>query len=170
VTFQFQCPQGHLLEGDESQAHENRRCPQCGLPFVIPALGNDGGDDRNADGQPRHPIPSHRIASPSEYGRMADEALARARPGKTLHIPCPNGHQLDAPFEMLGQDVLCPHCEVQFRLREVDSLEYKVRLAQARERAEAIEEHAVGEAWLKWAIVVSVLVALALVLLIVLSE
>ena len=37
MTFQFQCPEGHLLEGDESQAHEQIHCPQCGLLFVVPA-------------------------------------------------------------------------------------------------------------------------------------
>ena len=154
VTIQFQCPQGHLLEADESQAHEQICCPQCGLLFVIPG-------------------PNAASSPPSTFDQLAAEALARSAVdlgrAKTLHIPCPNGHLLDAPIEMLGQDVLCPHCEVQFRLLEMNSLEYRERQTAAREHAEAIEDYAVGEVWLKWAIAVSLFVALALLILFLLS-
>ena len=35
--FQFACPAGHLLEGEESQAGQQCDCPMCGVAFVIPA-------------------------------------------------------------------------------------------------------------------------------------
>src|SRR5436190_10096813 len=37
MSFQFQCPQGHLLEGDPSQAGQTCNCPTCGMLFIIPA-------------------------------------------------------------------------------------------------------------------------------------
>src|SRR2546426_1104931 len=37
MSFQFQCPQGHLLEGDPSQAGQAVNCPTCGMLFIIPA-------------------------------------------------------------------------------------------------------------------------------------
>ena len=36
MPFQFQCPQGHLLEGDKSQAGQQCHCPTCGMLFIIP--------------------------------------------------------------------------------------------------------------------------------------
>jgi len=37
MTFQFLCPQGHLLQGDPSQAGQQCACPTCGTVFIIPA-------------------------------------------------------------------------------------------------------------------------------------
>lgn len=37
MPFQFFCPQGHLLEGQESQIGLQGQCPVCGQPFIIPA-------------------------------------------------------------------------------------------------------------------------------------
>ncbi|MCA9165999.1 MAG: hypothetical protein KDA62_23590, partial [Planctomycetales bacterium] len=78
------------------------------------------------------------------------------------HIPCPNGHELETPADMLGQDVLCPHCNVQFRLREKDSVEYK-----RQRREESIRrERKLGNVWLNWAITIAVVVVLGLLILI----
>jgi hypothetical protein len=63
---------------------------------------------------------------------------------------------------MLGQDVLCPHCQVQFRLREKDSVEYKRRRDQELER----RERKAGKMWLNYAIIAAVLVVLGLIVLI----
>lgn len=63
---------------------------------------------------------------------------------------------------MLGQDVLCPHCNVQFRLREKDSVEYKRRRQEEMTR----HERKLGNAWLNWAIVAAVLVLILLFFLI----
>jgi hypothetical protein len=82
-----------------------------------------------------------------------------------LHIACPNGHELETPREMLNQDVLCPHCNVQFRLREKDSVEYKRRRQQEVER----RERKAGKMWLNYAIVAAVLVVIGIIGLIVMS-
>lgn len=72
-----------------------------------------------------------------------------------LHIPCPECKEvLETPVEMLDQDVMCPHCEAQFRLRRRDSVEFK----RKKEQEQRIKEHKVGRAWFNWAIVVVVLV------------
>lgn len=36
MPFQFFCPQGHVLNGDESQVGQPCQCPYCGSSFVIP--------------------------------------------------------------------------------------------------------------------------------------
>ena len=59
---------------------------------------------------------------------------------------------------MLGEEVLCPHCQVQFQLRERDSVEFKRRRDEERER----REQRIGDAWFKFAVVVAVLVVLGL--------
>ncbi len=66
---------------------------------------------------------------------------------------------------MLNQDVLCPHCQVQFRLREKDSVEYKRRRELERQR----REQKAGKNWLNFAIVAAVIVVLGLAILIALS-
>lgn len=79
-----------------------------------------------------------------------------------LHIPCPNGHELDTPREMLNQEVLCPHCGEQFLLREKDSVEYKLKKQKDLEAKELRR----GKLWLNWAIAIAVLVLVGLVALI----
>ena len=37
MTFHFQCPYGHLLAGEESQAGQQCMCPVCTTLFIIPA-------------------------------------------------------------------------------------------------------------------------------------
>ncbi len=66
---------------------------------------------------------------------------------------------------MLNQDVLCPHCQVQFRLREKDSVEYKLRRDQELQR----RDQKAGKKWLNAAIVAAVIVVLGLIILIALS-
>jgi hypothetical protein len=65
-----------------------------------------------------------------------DVALARNPfPVETLpnsfQIPCPNGHALETPPEMLGKFAMCPHCQAKFKLEREHSWEY---LAQQRQR------------------------------------
>ncbi len=77
-------------------------------------------------------------------------------PPDLLHIDCPNGHELEVPREMLDQDALCPQCEVQFRLRETDSVEYQRKKQVEMET----RERRVGNAWLNWTIALGIIVVL----------
>jgi hypothetical protein len=93
------------------------------------------------------------------------EPAAEAPPVEpaVLHIPCPKGHVLETPEDMLDQEVLCPHCQAQFVLRRRNSVEFR----QKKEEEERIREFKTGKFWLNMAIVVVVLVVLGLVALIV---
>src|SRR5205085_3305126 len=134
MPFQFLCPQGHLLQGDEAHMGMQTQCPQCGVLFIIPtvvapsypiepeqAVPPSPGADRPPDpppqdaalgsflgslGQPAvnevvSPAPATQFAVPPP----AEPPKLEAEP-RILHIPCPNGHELETPAEMLGQDVL----------------------------------------------------------------
>jgi hypothetical protein len=81
------------------------------------------------------------------------------------HIPCPNGHVLETPEDMLDQDVLCPYCETQFTLRKFQSVEETER----RERERAIRDEKAGQIWLKWAIGIAAVVILGVIVMIAIS-
>ena len=81
-----------------------------------------------------------------------------------FHIPCPNGHELEVPREMLDETALCPHCNAQFKLRERSSVEYQ-RTKVIRE--EQKERH-VSNTWLYWIVGIGVVVVIFLLALILL--
>src|SRR5687768_12387862 len=127
MAFQFQCPQGHLLSGDESQAGQQCHCPTCGMLFIIPqpivapvAAAGGAYDPTNrwsaiAEQSPAAEAPAFVPgAAAAPTATMAPAAPAEP---ELLHIPCPNGHELETPLDMLDQEVLCPQCNAQFRLR-----------------------------------------------------
>ena len=157
--FQFQCPQGHLLQGDESQAGQTINCPVCQMLFIIPApIGAAPAP------QPEPPAPQVQVGSGGPATPAVDP-MAPPPPPELLHIPCPAGHILDTPLDMLDQEVLCPKCGVQFRLREKDSVEFKQKKAEQEE----VRMAKLGKAWLTYSIVAVVLVMLLLVGLILLQ-
>ena len=47
MPFQFYCPQGHLLEGHESQMGQQSQCPLCGMVFLIPTVPQQGAPQQN---------------------------------------------------------------------------------------------------------------------------
>lgn len=97
---------------------------------------------------------------------VADEWQESApEESKLWHIPCPNGHILETPEDMLDQDVLCPYCETQFTLRKFQSVEE----TEKRERERAIREERAGQLWLKWAIGIAAVVILGVIVMIAIS-
>jgi len=183
MAFQFLCPQGHLLQSDESQVGRPCQCPYCGGVFLVPqvhpgpladptAMGLPGwGDAPGAihEGPARaleETDPDPEVELPAIYagGASALPAVVAAwmPPGAqqdVVHISCPLGHILETPLKMIGEDAMCPFCQAEFRLRYEDSLEYKQARAEQIERREA----RLGETWLRWSIAIAtaVLVALA---------
>ena len=91
--------------------------------------------------------------------------LTKAADLEILHIPCPSGHELETPREMLGQEALCPYCNKQFRLRLERSVEYVAEQAEQQRR----EDLKLGRMWFKIAIVLTALVVSGLAVLLVLS-
>lgn len=51
MPFQFYCPQGHLLEGHESQMGQQGQCPMCGAMFMFPMLGGPPAAPTMSPGQ-----------------------------------------------------------------------------------------------------------------------
>ena len=163
-----------MLEGDPSQAGQAVNCPTCGMLFLIPAPLAAPVEQASAFGPSFGPSGEQAASWFAHLGAAtADEAVAAsgepaapvmeapeppAEP-ELLHIPCPNGHELETPLDMLEQEVLCPQCNAQFRLRKKDSVEYK----RKKEEADRIKEIKSGNFWLNIAIVAAVLVGLLVV-------
>ena len=172
MAFQFLCPEGHMLEVDESQVGQPCKCPQCSLEFLVPSP-----DDGNSPEEPSEPggFPDIRTGDPrkdvEKAGLSPDQASTQfgtpaAETQSLVHIPCPKGHILETPRDMIGQDAVCPFCQVQFHLRLEESEEYR------REKAEQLERHEqkLGQTWLYWSIAIAVVVLLGLLLLIFASD
>jgi hypothetical protein len=73
-----------------------------------------------ADGVDLQAAATELEAQPAEVGEL-DQAAAE----EVLHIPCPNGHELETPLDMVGQRARCPQCGVEFKLRRERSTEYR---------------------------------------------
>jgi len=89
------------------------------------------------------------------------------------HIPCPNGHEIDAPKELLDQPAVCPHCNVRFVLRKEDSRELRAEREKVEKRLAMEQErraNAAGNLWLVWVVVIGLVVLGFLALLIFLSS
>lgn len=171
MTFQFTCPQGHLLEGDPAHAGMQSQCPMCGTMFLIPqppgvpdptggAPGDDAGDPSPFGlnfGPPAEPAGGAEAVA--EAPPVGEDSAPPEEEDPLIHIVCPNGHELETPMSMVGTDAMCPHCEVEFRLQYEDSIEYRDKKRQERERREA----AFGRKALNFAIITAVLVMAILI-------
>ncbi|MFW5692914.1 MAG: hypothetical protein ACOCWL_01730 [Thermoguttaceae bacterium] len=182
MAFQFMCPRGHLLQAEESQAGQQCQCPECGVLMLIPSpTGEDSAEDapEPPSPEPAAPEPSAGEDFPAFQAAPDFSAVGGIGPPqegiepvqlpsqtpKTLHIPCPNGHVLETPEDMVGQDALCPFCNAQFRLRYDDSLEHR----RERELEEERRQARAARAWLNWSIVTAAIVILGVILLFAIS-
>jgi hypothetical protein len=174
-VFQFQCPNGDLLQADESQVGQTCACPLCHVHFLVPGpLAVPHASDSAfpvtepaapEDAAPDFPFTDDELTQPdSEPAAAQAEAIpvVGEREPELLHISCPNGHVLETPAEMLDQEALCPHCRTQFRLLRKDSVEYRRQKQLELQRRERRR----SEAWLGIAITVVVVVAIAVLILI----
>ena len=161
MTFQFLCPQGHLLQGEEAHMGMQCQCPQCGVAFIIPTVERsthtmDFAAPQSADIglapleqddalAQQHPAPASGLEA-LDVGELDTGELGAAAVGESLlHIPCPNGHELEVPLDMINQRAMCPHCNAEFRLRREKSVEY-LRQQEVIDRKRA-------EFWFKLAII-----------------
>lgn len=122
------------------------------MPFLAMDVPAQGGTSLNDL--------SRGAANPA--GGWAESGTEEAR---LWHIPCPNGHILETPDDMLDQDVLCPYCETQFTLKKFQSVEETER----REKERAIRDERHGQLWLKWAIGIAAVVILGVIVMIAIS-
>ncbi len=185
MRFQFLCPNGHLLEADITHAGMRCECPHCDILFVIPSASIEPCE-APAD-QADAPLPGDtgeieipQIETVPEIGPPESEEeslvvvetdsitpppIRESADPEFVHVPCPKGHELRTPVEMLGQEALCPFCKARFQLRYEDSREYRAE----RARAEALREEKLGRLWLTWAIIAAVAVLGGFILMIVAS-
>ena len=182
MAFQFYCPQRHLLEAAEAQAGQQSQCPICGTAFMIPAPPaampvSSVVSPPSRQGPPplQSPAPSNVFRDAPSPGPSTAEvdpiaamrsALERSTPASApasapaepreelVHLFCPNGHELETPTDMLGQEALCPHCRAQFRLRMRDTREFQAE--QLR------KEQEFNRKALRWAIGTAVVIGLGL--------
>jgi rubredoxin len=190
--MQFFCPLGHLLECSESRIGQRSRCPTCGAEFVVPkvvAAPNEQSRSPTERQTPELPAigPSFSLGSvlggTSRQGLETETPLIR-RPSavfasetataatsapvdeeRLVHIPCPAGHELETPFSMIGQDVMCPICRAEFRLHYNRSREYRAEQQQQRQR----REQKLGRTWMTWSLVAAALVLCGFALMIAIS-
>lgn len=98
--------------------------------------------------------PFSKVVASGGMGETSDDAL---------HIPCPQGHVLETPRDMLGMVVMCPVCQTTFEPQYELSQEYRRKreelAAQAGERA--------ARFWLYLAIGAAILVLGGLIMLII---
>ena len=74
MAFQFLCPQGHMLQADESQIDQQCQCPHCGVEFLVPrpagapAAGEPQwtGSDRPIFDEPTPPPPPTEAEVPEQ--------------------------------------------------------------------------------------------------------
>jgi hypothetical protein len=187
MPFQFMCPQGHLLEGHETQMGQQVQCPICGTLLIVPTVGPTAAPM----GPPAYAPPEYQppaayappgyvppMAAPEAFPDVgppvfpavqeppppAEEPVppaepAQEEPPQTVRILCPNGHELHTPMDMIGMQAACPECNAEFLLRYEDSLEYIEKKKAARQK----RDEAFNQAALKWSIAAAVIVFLALV-------
>jgi hypothetical protein len=140
-------------------------CPTCDSRFLVPQPDPAASASESADigeravappPKPGQPFPSINTGG----GATAPSELSES-PQQVIHIACPQGHELETPREMIGEEVICPYCDTQFRVRFEDSIEYRREKEEQRERREL----QVGRTWMFWAIAIAVAVILGLTIL-----
>ncbi len=170
MTFQFLCPQGHLLQGDEVHMGMQCQCPQCGVTFIIPTI--EGAEPAASPVEPDNlaPIEDDPIAAMGASASTTSAGLDDLHVGDIsdeldeamealFHIPCPNGHELEVPAEMIGSRALCPHCGAEFRLRREKSVEYL--------REQEILDRKRAQFWFRLAIIAAGVVGVVLLIMII---
>lgn len=162
------------------------QCPQCGVAFIIPTIERSAAaPSLSGSSLDLAPIEEDRIEdeiapdlsglAPGQSGleHLDDEYFNSENLGAAsieinevvdelgetlLHIPCPNGHVLDVPLDMIGARVACPHCRVEFRLKQEKSIEHlrEQELIDARR----------ARFWMRLAILAASVVGIALIVMI----
>jgi hypothetical protein len=107
--------------------------------------------------EPESAAPGSAATSGPAQSPIQTAPQEKAEP-RIVRIPCPQGHELQTPMDMVNQEVLCPICSTQFYLRFEDSVEYKQEQADLRRR----KAEQLNQAALKWAIIAAVVVVVAI--------
>lgn len=138
-------------------------------PLLDLASGKGVADDSPGEQASDHRFESGEAATTERKSGSAEtffgdrppfQAAERQRP---VHIPCPAGHVLETPQDMLGRDAMCPFCSQVFRLEFQNSLEYR----EEQQHRAAREAERAARFWLQWAVAAAIVTVGGLILLIV---
>jgi len=163
------------MEAEQSLSGTRCRCPQCNILLLVPPVVVPppvaGPPAKFPEAPPpadkptltksTETLPQIQLGPPGKRREKTvdPQAVRTLAEPDLLHIPCPKGHLLETPRDMLNQVAECPFCHARFRLRREKSVEYQRRKAEQEE----IRQLRLGSAWLRWAIIAAVLVVLSLV-------
>jgi len=194
MAFQFLCPQGHLLQGDESQVGQQCKCPYCEVEFFVPPPSGEvpadqpgAGEDATWSATPAMAGSQEPVFDEPEAGEYYEEAEEEEGfPG--IHTGGPQADAGEVPaFGLAAAEqasvvhVICPHGHVLETPRDMlgqDAMcpyceaEFRLRFEDTeeyrREREEQRErrEQKLGKAWMNWAIAVAVVVVMGVIILV----
>lgn len=97
MPFQFYCPQGHLLEGHESQMGQQGQCPMCGAMFMFPMMGGPPAAPTMSPGQMPGMHPGMGGAPGGYPGPMTGGFPAPGMPGQGYGGPPGGGFPQQQP-------------------------------------------------------------------------
>jgi len=196
MAFQFLCPQGHLLQTDESQVGQQCRCPYCGVEFLVPPPSGEGSAEQPAAGQEGAWSATPAVAGsqealfdepvPDEHDGGAEGNAEEGFPGIRTAAnqddpPEVPAFGLAAAEQATTVHIICPRGHVLETPREMLGQDAMCPYCQAkfRLRFEDTEEYRreqqmqrerheqkLGKAWMNWAIAVAVVVVMGVVILI----
>jgi hypothetical protein len=93
MAFQYLCPQGHLLEGDEAQVGQKRRCPYCGTVLLVPEPIQTPTPGRSLDAEQASPDDDSR-APPD---RQPAAGVSPVQPSDAQPSPCQQAAEKPPP-------------------------------------------------------------------------
>jgi len=109
IKFTCPCEKNRRMQVPDDRGGKNAKCPECGLPFVIP--------------RPDPTLPPGTLPKAQEL----------------LEFLCPNEHcpkqLLQAPANMAGRRGQCPHCGSKFRVPQPEDLHDRDEEGQAMAEA-----------------------------------
>jgi hypothetical protein len=189
MAFQFLCPQGHMLQADESQVDQQCQCPHCGVEFLVPrpaGAPSPGaqwtGSDAPAFGEPTPP-PSQPEA-PGQIvlgiGPQIGPIGPRIGPPSGFEQPAAEPAPTFLPMSAAELEVLhvrCPSGHILETPRDMLDedvmcpycqaqfhLRYgdTIEYQQEKEAKLARREAQLGRAWLHWSIAIATVVLIGL--------
>jgi len=154
MSFEFYCPNGHLLEGDDEQLGTQGRCPICGVLFMFPKTTLVARREKQ-----RHEARSaaEDAAAESSTPEPASEPLVPER--RVIQVYCPNGHVLNTPEELLGSEAMCLKCKTRF----TPTVERSVTYLRNKHRYETQKAESQGRFWMGVAVLAVTAVVTAFV-------
>jgi hypothetical protein len=149
---------------DQSQPHHDPAMAATS-PLEIAPDGVDDGMPMGTSGlaSAAETGPDASVEEQWTFSGIATSSPIKETTAEVLHIPCPHGHVLETPPDMLGTPVMCPICRTTFEPQYELSQEYR----QKREEMAARAAERAARFWLNLAIGAAILVLGGLIMLII---